>query len=222
MILEQKAKAQGEEIRKELTPEMRDKMDRGQSEIRSYCVEEKCLKAGQCLPDVKLLNREGEEVRLLDLVKTGPMIVGFYRGRWCPVCMSQLKAFQDHMPQITQAGLRLVFISPQTPEETGCTQDEGNFTFTLLSDPGNRAAEAFRIAYASPEETITVYQYLGISLPKYNGDDSWRLPIPALYLVDKDGGIDYAYCSCDYTNRADPEKIIHQIHEMQKKIGVML
>ena len=71
----------------------------------------------------------------------------------------------------------------------------------LLSDPGNRVAEQYGLVYTYPQDLKQVYLKLGIDLEKYNGDDSWRLPIPARYIIDRDRVIRYAVANADHTTR---------------------
>lgn len=102
-------------------------------------------------------------------------------------------------------------ISPQTVEHSRGFAEEKGLTLTLLSDPGNKVAEAYGLAFALPEDLRKVYKQFGIDLEKHNGDDSWRLPLSARYIIGKDGVIQYAEVSADYTQRPDPSHTIEAL-----------
>jgi peroxiredoxin len=106
-------------------------------------------------------------------------------------------------------------VSPQTEDQTRVFAKEKNFTMQLLSDPGNRAAEKYGLVYTYPEDLKKVYLQLGINLEEYNGDDSWRLPMPARYIIDREGIIRYAKVSVDHTIRVDPEHTLEALKTLK-------
>jgi peroxiredoxin len=87
-------------------------------------------------------------------------------------------------------------------------------TFPMLLDPGNRVAEEFGLAFTFPETLQQLYLSFGIDLSRYNGDDSWRLPLPARYVIDQKGVIRDATVSVDYTDRPDIEKTLAALKEL--------
>jgi peroxiredoxin len=105
-------------------------------------------------------------------------------------------------------GAELLTISPQQPEFNRELIKEKNLTFDLLSDPGNRVAETYGLVYAFPEDLKQIYLEFGIDLGKYNGDESWTLPIPGRFVIDRSGVIRYAEVNPDYTVRPEPEEVI--------------
>ena len=105
-------------------------------------------------------------------------------------------------------GAELLTISPQQPEFNRELIKEKNLTFDLLSDSGNRVAETYGLVYAFPEDLKKIYLQFGIDLGKYNGDESWTLPMPGRYVIDRSGIIRYAEVNPDYTVRPEPEEVI--------------
>jgi len=83
-----------------------------------------------------------------------------------------------------------------------------NLSVELLSDPGNQTAEKYGLVYTFPEDLKKVYLQFGVDLPKYNDDESWRLPMPARYIIDQEQIVRYAEVSPDYTVRPDPSHTI--------------
>jgi peroxiredoxin len=112
-----------------------------------------------------------------------------------------LKDFDD-------LGATLVALTPQLPEHNRASRDKNALNFHLLSDPGNDYAAALGLRFALPDDLKAAYQTMGLDLPKYNGDQSWTLPIPARLIVDANGIIRSVDADADYTRRPEPEKTL--------------
>ncbi len=172
------------------------------------------LKVGDKVPDFNLPNAAGEEVRLKELLDKGPVILNFYRGGWCPYCNLELNAYQKHIPDINELGASLVAISPQTPDNSLSTAEKNELKFQVLSDVGNKVANQFGLVFKVPSELQEIYNNFGITLPKFNGDESWEIPMPGTYVIDKDGTVSYAFADPDYTKRAEPDEVIAKLEEI--------
>jgi len=101
-----------------------------------------------------------------------------------------------------------VAISPQLPKHSREFREERRIAFEVLSDPGNATADAYGLTFTFPDELRALYEQFGIILPEYNGDDSWRLPMPARYVVGEDREIRYARVDADYTRRPEPDETV--------------
>ena len=119
------------------------------------------------------------------------------------------------MPAIKSAGAAFIAISPQLAEFNREFREQKKFTFDLLSDPGNQTAKAYGLVFSLPEDLRKVYLQFGIDLPKHNGDDSWTLPLPARYIIDREGIVRYAEVNADYTVRPEPESTIAALKELK-------
>jgi peroxiredoxin len=126
----------------------------------------------------------------------------------------ELEALQQAHTQIKSLGASLLMISPQTEEHSKAFVKRKKLSVEILSDPGNQTAEKYGLVYTIPEDLKKVYQQFGIDLPKYNGDDSWRLPMPARYIIDQEQVVRYAEASSDYTVRPDPSHTIDALKEI--------
>jgi peroxiredoxin len=160
------------------------------------------------MPEFQLRDHDGKGVASTDLLAKGRLVLCFIRGRWCPFCVAQMEAMNLVLLEIEQAGATLVAISPQTVQQSFFMRDQHKLRFPLLSDPGNNVARQFGLTYHVPDEQRAVYQRAFVNLPFVNGDDSWELPIPATYIVDRDGTVLYAFGDEDYTERPEPEDIL--------------
>ena len=112
------------------------------------------------------------------------------------------------MEAIRSAGADLLSISPQLPEYNRALIKKKNLTFDLISDPGNRVAKTYGLVYIFPEDLKRLYIGFGIDLSRFNGDDSWTLPMPGRFVIDRSGIIRYAEANPDYTIRPEPEETI--------------
>ena len=166
------------------------------------------LPVGAKVPEFRLQDHDGKTVSSSDLLTKGPLVLCFIRGRWCPFCVGQMEAMNLVLPEIEEAGATLASISPQTVKQSFFMRDQHKLRFPLLSDAGNKVAQQFGLTYRVPDEQRAVYQRAFVNLPFVNGDDSWELPIPATYMIDRDGTVLYASANEDYTERPEPVDIV--------------
>jgi len=122
---------------------------------------------------------------------------------------------QLELPRIKELGASLVAVSPQTPDNSVSTAERMKLTFEVLSDVGNRVARQFGIVYVLSEELRPIFAGFGIDIPAANGDDTFELPIPATYVIDRDRKIRMAFVDADYTKRVDPEVVISVLKEIR-------
>ena len=124
------------------------------------------------------------------------------------------------MPEIEQAGATLVAISPQTVQQSFFMRDQHKLRFPLLSDPGNKVARNNSDSpTAFPKNKKHIYQRAFVNLPFVNGDDSWQLPIPATYIIDRDGTVLYASADEDYTERPEPDEIVAPLQPICRDVA---
>jgi peroxiredoxin len=119
-----------------------------------------------------------------------------------------MEAMNLVVADIEQAGATMVAISPQTVKQSFFMHDQHKLRFGLLSDAGNKVARQFGLTYRVPPPQEAVYRRAFVNLPFTNGDDSWELPIPATYILDRDGTIIFASGNEDYTERPEPAEIV--------------
>ena len=166
------------------------------------------LKVGAKIPDFTLQDHNKKPVTSSALLARGRLVVCFIRGRWCPFCVGQLEAMNFIVPQIREAGAELIAVSPQIVSQAFFMADQHRLRFPLLSDPHNEVARKFGLVYRIPEDQQALYRRTFVNLPHANGDDSWELPIPATFVVNRDGTIIYAAANPDYTERPEPLEIL--------------
>lgn len=156
----------------------------------------------------ELPDHNGKIVSSFDLLSRGRLVLCFIRGRWCPFCVGQMEAMNLVLPHIEESGASLVAISPQTVKQSFFMQDQHKLRFPLLSDAHNNVARQFGLVYRIPAAQEEVYRRAFVNLPFTNGDESWELPIPATYILDRDGTVLHASANEDYTLRPEPKDIV--------------
>lgn len=186
-------------------------IDRAVDELKASGLAERALKAGDKAPGFELPDGDGTLWRSQDLLRHGPLVIIFYRGRWCAYCNAQLGALQQIHKQIAAAGASLAAISPQTQKHSYMTRDMHRLRFPVLSDAGNQVARKFGLVYRVSAEIQTMYESIMTKLPGYNGDQSWELPLPATYVVRADGIISYARADADWRRRPEPGEILDRV-----------
>jgi peroxiredoxin len=184
------------------------RMDRATAELEAIDPLRDMPSAGRAAPLFVLPNHKGSTVGLSELLEIGPVVVVFYRGVWCPYCNLTLRAYQQHVREISELGAMLVAISPQMPDDSLTMVERNDLTYEVLSDVGAAAARAYGLVFRLPRYLQESYQELGHPLPAFNGTGDWELPIPAAFVIDRDRTIRFAQADPDYTRRADPADLL--------------
>lgn len=179
--------------------------------LKASGIVDRVLQVGATAPDLELKDHNGNLISSAEFLSKRRLIIIFFRGRWCPFCVGQLEAMNLMLPRIEQAGASLFAISPQTVPQSFFMADQHKLRFPLLSDAGNQVARKFGLAYDVPEYQQAIYRRAFVNLPFANGDESWELPIPATYILDRESTVLYVSASPDYTERPEPEDILKSL-----------
>jgi peroxiredoxin len=189
-------------------PENQAVNERATVALKASGIADRILPVGAKAPEFTLPDQNGKMVLSSDLLAKGPLVIDFYRGRWCPFCVTELETYRDLLGEIEEAGAKLVAISPQMVRHSAFTADQHKLRFPVLSDEGNKVARQFGLVYTLPEYQQQLYRSVFINLPKTNGDESWELPLPATYVIGGDGMVLYAKAFADYMERPELEEVI--------------
>lgn len=179
--------------------------------IEKQRIAEGAVQADSDAPDFELQDQDGDTVRLKDLVKKGPVVVVFYRGKWCPHCNATLIAMQKILPRIKEKGASLVAISPMLPDGTRALATKRHLEFPVLSDFGNEVARKYRLTFTVPKEVRPSFEAWGEDVPAHNGDCSWEIPLPATYVVNTECKVIWSFIDNDPGCRGEPEDIVAAI-----------
>lgn len=173
------------------------------------------LNEGGKAPNFTLTNPLGEQVTLYNELAKGPVVLTFYRGSWCPFCNIQLRAYQQLLSEIQNHGGQLIAVSPQSPDNSLSQKEKEELTFQVLSDPNGRVAESYNILFELPDYLQNTFKNtLKRDLTEFNKTDRWMLPVPATYMIDKEGIVCSAHVNPDFMTRMEPQDILDQLKKL--------
>jgi len=186
-------------------------------------IEDGILKAGAQAPAFTLEDAlTHKPVSSTDLLALGPLVVNFFRGRWDPYCITELEAWRELQPELRRRNALFVAISPQTTRQNNFTLQQHALSYPLLSDPGAAIAEKFGIAYTIPPKHRRYFQSILINIPFNNAglsyhnatEASWRLPLPAVFVIDRTSIITFAEAHADFRVRPEPADILAAVDQL--------
>lgn len=169
------------------------------------------LMVGDVAPDFTAKNQNGKDVNLKELLKSGSVVLLFYRGEWCPYCNRQLKALEDSLALIKEKGANIIAISPEKSENVNKTIEKNKVTYNIVTDENSQIMNAYKVAFELDEKTTEKYKGWGINLTERNGSSGNNLPVPAVYIINKEGKITYRYFDVNYANRATVQEILKNL-----------
>jgi len=214
--LDQELKKIMDDFSQSAPDEVKEIIGKGISTLSESDLIANAIKEGQKAPDFVLANHLGEKVSLSNLLQTGPVVLTWYRGGWCPFCNMQLQYMQRSLPAFQELNATLIALTPEKPDGSLSVKEKNELEFEVLSDFNNDVAKSYGIVFKLEDEVSDLYKNsFGLDLEKYNETDSDELPVPATYVIGKNGIVEYAYLNADYTQRAEPQEII----EVLKQLG---
>jgi peroxiredoxin len=164
-------------------------------------------------PDFKGKDQNGNDVVLKDLRKKGAVVIIFYRGYWCPYCNRELQKLEDSLQLIKEKGAQLIAITPEKQEGIAKTIEKTKASYSIITDEELKIMKAYDVAYQVDTKTIDRYKMANIDLAANNGQkpDAVYLPVPAVYIIGKDGEIKYRYFEEDYKKQATVKDILNNL-----------
>lgn len=163
---------------------------------------------GEPMPDFALPNARGGYSRLSDIVAEGPIVLSFQRGGWCPYCRSELAAWTEAMPALTEADGRFVAVTGEVGGRADELRARIGEDIEVLCDVDHGVALAMGLAFRVDEKLQQRYLDYGLDLPELYGSKAWMMPIPATFVVGPDLIVRYAFVEPDFRLRAEPAEAI--------------
>lgn len=163
-------------------------------------------------PDFKAKDQNGVDINLKDIRKKGPVVIIFYRGNWCPYCNKELTRLQDSLQLITEKGAQVIAVTPEASEGIAKTIEKTKATFSIVHDEEMKIAKSYKVAYDVDERTTSRYKSFGNDLLAVNQQKlKVVLPVPAVYIVNKEGSVTYRYFNEDYKKRPAIKDILAEL-----------
>jgi peroxiredoxin len=216
MSLEDELAAQRRRAWEKRSPEERKVRARAVQEVDEAGIPAGALAVGERVASFTLPDALGREVAIAELLEAGPVVISFYRGGWCPYCNLELRAIQEKLPELQDLGATLVAISPELPDRSLSTVEKNELSFPVLSDAGNRVAREFKLVHRIAPEVVAYQLGNGNDVAAFNGADVAEVPLPATYVVNQAGMVEYAFVSADYTRRSDPDEVIAAVRKLSR------
>ncbi len=188
---------------------------RDQNRWRAQGVPVDAVVVGQLVENFTLPDATGKDVSLAELVASGPVVLVFYRGGWCPFCNLALRQYQSELvPLLGSYGATLVAISPQKPDESLTTVEKNDLQFAVLSDAGARLARRLGIGFQLAEDVLEAQRALGQDITLGNADGSAELPLPTVVVIDAQRRVRFVDVQPDYTSRTEVSAILSALTEL--------
>jgi peroxiredoxin len=166
---------------------------------------------GDVAPDFSAKNQNGKTINLKNELKLGAVVLVFYRGQWCPYCNKQLAALQDSLELITSKGAQLIAVSPEIEENVAKTISKSKASYSVLSDDKLKIMSQYKVAYEVDDKLDKTLKKYGIDVAKANGENGKVLPVPAVYIINKEGKIVYVYFDENYAKRPSVKEIVSML-----------
>jgi peroxiredoxin len=191
-----------------LSPPFADAVDRLVTRLQQSGAGQTAPQLGEPMPPFHLPDEAGRIVSLDELLSKGPVAVTFHRGHWCPYCRLNTKALAQAQKEIEGAGSQIVAIMPDRQQFAEEFKTELKARFPILTDMDNGYALSLNLVIWVGAEMERMISAAGWDIPSYQGNTSWMLPIPATFVVGKDGKVKARFVDPDYRKRMAIEGMI--------------
>ncbi len=172
----------------------------------------KGLQVNDPAPDFTAKDQNGNVINLKEQLKKGPVVLVFYRGFWCPYCNQQLKKLEDSLSLIQSKGATLITVTPEQEESVSKTVEKTKASYPIISDDSLAIMKSYDVAFTMSEATVEKYKGYGLDFNKINGPVTGaQLPVPAVYVINKEGRIVYRHFDTNYTKRASVADMLRHL-----------
>ncbi len=172
------------------------------------------LAEGAMFPDFMLPSAEGRLVSLDSQLARGPVVISFFRGEWCPFCRLMLAALAEALPEIEAAGASLLALTPETGGLALTMKTFHNARFEVLCDVDFGVGLAAGVVFRVPKLYRARLEASGLSFPARHGNAAWCLPVPATFVLGRDGRVAWRFVDVDFAHRAEPADIIAALRQI--------
>jgi peroxiredoxin len=184
-----------------IDPDFASAVDRFVGRLQHAEVGAGAPKVGDLLPPFYLPNERGRIVALPEMIAKGPLAVVVHRGHWCPYCRINTRSLAEAQPQIEAAGGQVAAIVPDRQSYADQIREEAEGQFPILVDMDNGYAMSLNLVFWVGDEMRRFMTEAGVNLAEYQGNESWMVPIPATFVVGRDGVIKERFVDPDYRKR---------------------
>lgn len=181
--------------------------------ILSYSqIDNEHLNIGDLAPSINGIDQFDQVINSDEILKEQKILLVFYRGNWCPYCKKHLASLQENLEALKKKGLFVIVITPEKVEKINETTKDMHATFSILHDVNDKIMKDYKVAFDVNEKNVT--SYFGFTQKKiriYNDENNNTLPVPATYLINKDGKVAYVHYNPDHHERSNFKEIIEML-----------
>lgn len=193
---------------REATPEWTPVYDAFVAGLRAKGVGAAAPELGEAFPAFALPDERGRFRTLDALLLDGPLVVSFNRGGWCPYCRSELSAWGERMDELEAAGGRFVAISGEVGGRAAKLHEHVGDSAVVLCDVDHGLALLMGLAFHCGDDLQKRYLACGLDLSDLYGTAGWLLPVPATFVVARDGRVAWRFADPDFRVRAEPDDVL--------------
>lgn len=194
-----------EEKAPKITVEEYEKMGISEESIKNL----NAIPVGAVAPDFISEDQSGNAVQLSKLTQNGDVVLVFYRGYWCGYCTKYLATYVEKLKALEAKGVTVLAIAPEGEKNIKKTVESTELEIPFISDSDHKIMDKYGVAFKVNEAyNNKVKKYKGENLNKINNQSEAYLPIPATYIIGKDGKVKWAHFDPDYSQRATVEEVI--------------
>ncbi len=169
------------------------------------------FKEGDKAPNFTAITHAGTETNLKKLTQNGPVVMIFYRGYWCPFCNKELNHMNDSLPMLQAKGATVIAVTPEKYESVNKTIEKTKASFEIISDTTNTILKQYGVNFTVDDKTIEKYKTYGVDFAAVNGNADNTLPVPAVFIIDKNGNFKYLYFDKDYRKRPSVKELLENL-----------
>lgn len=169
------------------------------------------LKIGDKAPLFEIKNQNNQSIKLDSLLKQGKVVIVFYRGAWCPYCNKHMSHLQDSLNLILDKGASFIAVTPEVEASIEKTISKTKATFNIAHDSAYVIMKQYGVAFKVNESTIKKYKLFGIDLEESNGNKDNILPVPATFIINQNGTIEFMHFDENYKKRLPVNSIIKHL-----------
>jgi peroxiredoxin len=166
------------------------------------------LRPGDKAPFFHAEDQFGEVIDLEKQLASGPVVLMFYRGHWCKYCNKQLEELSDSLQYLAAKGASIIAVTPEVMEFVDETSKKFDDAIRIISDKDMKIMNAYGVSFEVSGFTVLRYKTIGIDLNEFNGNNGTSLPVPATYIINQDGMINYAYFDKNYKKRVSVKTLL--------------
>jgi peroxiredoxin len=191
-------------------PSVSKTFQKGIDELVEQNISNKAIKKGNSAIDFTLNNAKGNAISLKEKLKSGRVVLTWYRGGWCPYCNLTLRNLQNHIPEFEKLNAQLIALTPELPDNSMSTKEKNELTFDVLSDIDSKVAKEYGLVFKVTDEINSFYKKFH-DLKDFNGGTGDELPLTATYVIEQNGQISYSFVDVDYRKRNEPQEILNHL-----------